>query len=82
MDAQEESSLIHLDHLHKGLSGRRGERRDRPAMPYPGGESWEQAVHRVERFLRDLPLRWSKRRVLIIGHPPLPGEPGHGTVLP
>lgn len=44
------------------------ERRDRLATPYPGGESWEQAVHRVERFLRDLPLRWSKRRVLIIGH--------------
>ena len=36
--------------------------------PYPGGESWRQAVARVGRFLHDLPLRWSDRRVLIIGH--------------
>ena len=36
--------------------------------PYPGGESWRQAVARVGRFLGDLPLRWSGRRVLIIGH--------------
>jgi 2,3-bisphosphoglycerate-dependent phosphoglycerate mutase len=36
--------------------------------PYPGGESWRQAVHRVGRFLGDLPLRWSGRRVLVIGH--------------
>jgi 2,3-bisphosphoglycerate-dependent phosphoglycerate mutase len=36
--------------------------------PYPGGESWRQAVARVGRFLGDLPLRWSGRRVLVIGH--------------
>lgn len=36
--------------------------------PYPGGESWRQAVHRVGRFLGDLPLRWGDQRVLIIGH--------------
>jgi 2,3-bisphosphoglycerate-dependent phosphoglycerate mutase len=36
--------------------------------PYPGGESWRQAVDRAGRFLRDLPLRWSGSRVLIIGH--------------
>jgi 2,3-bisphosphoglycerate-dependent phosphoglycerate mutase len=36
--------------------------------PYPGGESWRQAVTRVASFLGDLPLRWSGRRVLIIGH--------------
>ena len=36
--------------------------------PYPGGESWRQAVHRVGRFLTDLPLRWSDTRVLVIGH--------------
>ncbi len=36
--------------------------------PYPGGESWRQAVHRVSRFLDDLPTRWSHRRVLVIGH--------------
>jgi len=36
--------------------------------PYPGGESWRQAVSRVGRFLDDLPLRWSNTRILIIGH--------------
>ena len=36
--------------------------------PYPGGESWRQAVHRVGRFLDDLPLRWQGSRILVIGH--------------
>ena len=36
--------------------------------PYPQGESWEQAIARVARFLDDLPLRWDGRRVLVIGH--------------
>ena len=36
--------------------------------PYPGGESWRQAVARVGRFMDDLPLRWSNTRVLVIGH--------------
>jgi broad specificity phosphatase PhoE len=36
--------------------------------PYPGGESWRQAVHRVGRFLEDLRLRWEGSRVLVIGH--------------
>ncbi len=36
--------------------------------PYPGGESWRQAVKRVGRFLNDLPLRWDGSRVLVIGH--------------
>jgi 2,3-bisphosphoglycerate-dependent phosphoglycerate mutase len=36
--------------------------------PYPGGESWRQAVHRVGRFLGDLHLRWEGARVLVIGH--------------
>jgi 2,3-bisphosphoglycerate-dependent phosphoglycerate mutase len=47
--------------LHAG----RGEHLDRP---YPGGESWRQAITRVGRFLGDLPLRWDGRRVLAIGH--------------
>jgi 2,3-bisphosphoglycerate-dependent phosphoglycerate mutase len=47
--------------LHAG----RGDHVDRP---YPAGESWRQAVTRVGRFLGDLPLRWSGRRVLIVGH--------------
>ena len=36
--------------------------------PYPGGESWRQAISRVGRFLDDLPLRWSGRRLLVVGH--------------
>jgi 2,3-bisphosphoglycerate-dependent phosphoglycerate mutase len=36
--------------------------------PYPQGESWRQAVHRVGRFLDDLHLRWDERRVLVVGH--------------
>ena len=36
--------------------------------PYPGGESWRQAVTRVGRFLADLPLRWQGARVVVIGH--------------
>jgi 2,3-bisphosphoglycerate-dependent phosphoglycerate mutase len=37
-------------------------------QPYPGGESWRQAITRVGRFLTDLPLRWNEQRILIIGH--------------
>jgi 2,3-bisphosphoglycerate-dependent phosphoglycerate mutase len=37
-------------------------------QPYPGGESWRQAIARVGRFAADLPLRWSGRRVVVIGH--------------
>jgi 2,3-bisphosphoglycerate-dependent phosphoglycerate mutase len=36
--------------------------------PYPGGESWRQAIARVGRALPDLRLRWEGGRVLIIGH--------------
>jgi 2,3-bisphosphoglycerate-dependent phosphoglycerate mutase len=36
--------------------------------PYPGGESWRQAVARIGRFLDDLPMRWSNTRILVIGH--------------
>jgi 2,3-bisphosphoglycerate-dependent phosphoglycerate mutase len=48
-----------------GLHAGRVEHLDRP---YPGGESWRQAITRVHRFLADLPLRWNGRRVLVIGH--------------
>ena len=37
-------------------------------QPYPGGDSWRQAVHRVGSFLHDLPSRWNEQRVLVIGH--------------
>ena len=44
------------------------ERRRRLRSPYPGGESWQEAIGRVGRFLADLPTRWSGHRVLVIGH--------------
>jgi 2,3-bisphosphoglycerate-dependent phosphoglycerate mutase len=37
-------------------------------QPYPGGESWRQAISRVQRFLADLPLRWNGQRILVVGH--------------
>lgn len=43
-------------------------RQDYLDQPYPGGESWRQAVHRVGRFLNDVPMRWNGQRVLVIGH--------------
>jgi 2,3-bisphosphoglycerate-dependent phosphoglycerate mutase len=46
----------------------RAGRREHLDVPYPGGESWRQAITRVSRFLTDLPLRWSGQRVLLIGH--------------
>jgi len=36
--------------------------------PYPGGESWRQAVHRVGGVLDDLHQRWASARILVIGH--------------
>jgi broad specificity phosphatase PhoE len=36
--------------------------------PYPGGESWQQAVDRVGGFLGDVTSRWDGTRVLVIGH--------------
>ena len=36
--------------------------------PYPNGESWRQAIHRVSHFLEDLHLRWEGKRVLVVGH--------------
>jgi len=35
--------------------------------PYPGGESWTQAIERALSFLSDL-SRWGGRRVLVLGH--------------
>jgi broad specificity phosphatase PhoE len=44
------------------------ERTRRLDEPFPGGESWRQAVTRVAGFLEELPLSFDGRRVLIIGH--------------
>ena len=35
---------------------------------YPGGESWREAVARVEGALADLEARWPDERVLVVGH--------------
>jgi 2,3-bisphosphoglycerate-dependent phosphoglycerate mutase len=48
-----------------GMHDRRAEHLDRP---YPGGESWRDAVRRVGGLLDDLPARWAGRRVVVIGH--------------
>jgi len=44
---------------------------DEPASyidkPYPGGESWIEAIDRVLSFLPDL-YRWRGQRVLVVGH--------------
>jgi alpha-ribazole phosphatase/probable phosphoglycerate mutase len=45
-----------------------GDRRRYLDEPYPGGESWRQAIARVGRVLPDLRLRWQGARVLVIGH--------------
>lgn len=37
-------------------------------VPYPGGESWAQAISRVQGYLRGLPARWDRKTVLIVGH--------------
>ncbi|GAA1232176.1 hypothetical protein GCM10009657_04560 [Oryzihumus leptocrescens] len=37
-------------------------------VPYPGGETWRQAVDRVTGALRDIATRWSGQRVLVVGH--------------
>jgi broad specificity phosphatase PhoE len=36
--------------------------------PYPGGESWRQAIDRVGRFIADLSTRWSGASVMVFGH--------------
>jgi len=48
-------------------AGLRADRSDHVDRPYPGGESWRQAVARAGRFLDDL-QRWRGRRLLVIGH--------------
>jgi 2,3-bisphosphoglycerate-dependent phosphoglycerate mutase len=44
------------------------ERRGRLDDPFPGGESWRQAVARVGTFLRELREARDGDRVLLIGH--------------
>ncbi len=53
------------------LNGTSEPLRDRAAhidVPYPGGESWRQAVERVAGFLDELRRECAGERVLVIGH--------------
>ena len=44
------------------------ERQLRLETPFPGGESWREAVERVAGFLRELTESRDGERVLVIGH--------------
>lgn len=44
------------------------ERIDHLDVPYPGGESWREAIERVASALVDLRRRWDGCRVLVVGH--------------
>ncbi len=46
----------------------RAHRCDHVTVPYPNGESWQDAADRVGWFLNDLATRWTSVRVLVIGH--------------
>lgn len=43
-------------------------RREHLDRAYPAGESWRDATRRVGRFLEDLGVRWTSRRIVVIGH--------------
>jgi broad specificity phosphatase PhoE len=44
------------------------ERSRRLEEPFPGGESYRQAVERVREFLGDVSAEFHGRRILVIGH--------------
>jgi broad specificity phosphatase PhoE len=44
------------------------ERARRVDEPFPGGESYRQAVERVREFLADVAPEFEGRRILVIGH--------------
>lgn len=44
------------------------QRLQRVDEPFPGGESYRQAVERVRQFLSDLPGELEGKRILVIGH--------------
>ena len=44
------------------------ERRSRIDVPFPGGESWRDAVYRVTGLLREIADACAGQRVLLIGH--------------
>jgi broad specificity phosphatase PhoE len=44
------------------------ERSRRIAVPYPGGQSYQQVVDETRGFLHDLAAEWDGKKVLIIAH--------------
>jgi broad specificity phosphatase PhoE len=44
------------------------ERAEHVDVPWPGGESWRQAVTRVTGFYEELRMRHDGERVLVVGH--------------
>lgn len=44
------------------------ERSRRIAIPYPGGQSYQEVVEETRGFLRDLAAEWDGTKVLIIAH--------------
>lgn len=51
-----------------GTSGPAHDRAEHVDIPYPGGESWRQAVERVAGFYEELRRDRDGERVLVIGH--------------
>jgi 2,3-bisphosphoglycerate-dependent phosphoglycerate mutase len=45
-----------------------GRRREFVDTPYPGGESWRDAVDRLRDFLDELAVNFDGQRVVVIGH--------------
>lgn len=43
-------------------------RKDRIQIPFPNGESYQQAIARVQEFLRELGEKYPGKTILIIGH--------------
>jgi broad specificity phosphatase PhoE len=56
------------DETQSPVNRHHAERCSHVTVPYPNGESWQQAAQRVGRFLDDVRVRWDGGRVLIIGH--------------
>jgi 2,3-bisphosphoglycerate-dependent phosphoglycerate mutase len=50
------------------VAGFEGRRREFVDTPYPGGESWRDAVVRLQDFLEWLGREHDGKRVVVIGH--------------
>jgi len=41
---------------------------ERIKMPFPKGESYEQAVTRVQEFFKELKQKYPDKNILVVGH--------------